>query len=91
MRRILIDRTRAEKRLKRGKAKRQIELAAIEVALDTPVEEMIALDEALRDLTAECPDSVSLPFDTIYRDRDCCDDAFSDPGNAMRKGESPLG
>ena len=56
MRRILIDRARDKKRLKRGEGQRRVDLEAIEVALDTPREEMLALDEALEDLSAQFPD-----------------------------------
>ncbi len=56
MRRILIDRARDKKRLKRGEAKRRIELDAIEIALDTPADELLALNEVLEQLTAEYPE-----------------------------------
>ena len=56
MRRILIDRARDKKRLKRNGKKRRIDLSVIEIALDTPSEELLALNEALERLTAEYPD-----------------------------------
>ncbi len=60
MRRILIDRARDKRRLKRREAGRRIELDSIEIALDTPAEEMLALDEALQKLAAEFPDCAEL-------------------------------
>ena len=60
MRRILIDRARDKRRLKRGGQHRRIELDEIEVALDTPPEELLALDEALAQLTAAYPDCGAL-------------------------------
>jgi RNA polymerase sigma factor (TIGR02999 family) len=56
MRRILIDRARDKKRLKRGHQQRHVELNEIEIALDTPHEELLALDEVLEQLTAEYPE-----------------------------------
>lgn len=44
MRRILSDRARDKKRLIRGAGQRRVDLEAIEVALDTPPEEMLALE-----------------------------------------------
>jgi len=65
MRRILINRARDRMRLKRGGRRRRIDLDQIEIALDTPDDELIALDEALECLTAEdpvCGDLVKLRF-----------------------------
>lgn len=56
MRRILIDRARNRKREKRGGDRNRIDLDAIEIALNTPAEELIALDDVLEQLTAEYPD-----------------------------------
>jgi RNA polymerase sigma factor (TIGR02999 family) len=53
MRRILINRARDKQRLKRGGRRQRIDLDAIEVALDTPDEDLLALDEALERLTAQ--------------------------------------
>src|SRR5215831_8359138 len=50
MRRILLNRARAKKRLKRGGERRRIDLDQIEIALNTSDLELIALDEALSDL-----------------------------------------
>ena len=52
MRRILINRARDRKRLKRGGNVKRIDFEQIQVALDTPDEHLLALDEAV-DLLAE--------------------------------------
>jgi RNA polymerase sigma factor (TIGR02999 family) len=56
MRRILIDRARGNRRLKRAGPRRRVDLDEIEVALDAPAEELLALDEALEQLAAQYPD-----------------------------------
>ena len=55
MRRILINRARDKNRLKRGGGLRQLNLDQIELALDTPDDELIALDEAMQLLEEEDP------------------------------------
>ena len=60
MRRILLNRARDKKRLKRGGERRRIDLDHIEIALDTNDEELIALDEALTQLAVEDPDAARL-------------------------------
>ena len=65
MRRILLNRARDRKRLKRGGQRRRIDLDRVEIALDTPDDELIALDEALDALAGEdpvCFDLVKLRF-----------------------------
>ena len=65
MRRILINRARDNARHKRGGGLRRVDLDAIEVALDTPAEDLLALDEALQQLAAAdklCADLVQLRF-----------------------------
>jgi RNA polymerase sigma factor (TIGR02999 family) len=65
MRRILINRARDKNRQKRGGARRHVDLEAIEIALDTPDEDLLALDEALQELAATdkpCADLVQLRF-----------------------------
>jgi RNA polymerase sigma factor (TIGR02999 family) len=57
MRRILLNRARDRKRLKRGGDRQRIDLDQIELALDSNDDQLIALDEALEKLTAE--DNVS--------------------------------
>jgi RNA polymerase sigma factor (TIGR02999 family) len=53
MRRILINRARDKKRLKRGGDFQRLNLEKIELALDTPAEELLALDEAMQLLAEE--------------------------------------
>jgi RNA polymerase sigma factor (TIGR02999 family) len=60
MRRILIDRARNKGRLKRGGGHKRIELESIEVALDTPAEELLAVSEAIDQLTSAYPDCAEL-------------------------------
>ena len=55
MRRILINRARDKKRVKRGGERRRVDLDRIEIALDTSDEQLIALDEALTQLAVEDP------------------------------------
>jgi RNA polymerase sigma factor (TIGR02999 family) len=65
MRRILLNRARDKARLKRGGDRRKIDLDRIEIALDTPAEDFIALDEAIQRLAAEdqaCAELVKLRF-----------------------------
>ena len=65
MRRILLNRARDKNRLKRGGNLRKVELDNIEIALETPDEELLALDDALGRLAAEnqvCADLVKLRF-----------------------------
>jgi RNA polymerase sigma factor (TIGR02999 family) len=60
MRRILLNRARDKKRLKRGGQRRRIDLDQIEIALDTNDEQLIALDEALALLAVEDPTAADL-------------------------------
>src|SRR5438105_12222714 len=60
MRRILLNRARDKKRLKRGGDRRRINLDQVEIALDTSDEQLIALDEALALLAAEDPGAAQL-------------------------------
>ena len=60
MRRILIDRARSKKRLKRGEGQRPVNLEEIEVALQMPSEVLLALDDALTRLEKTEPQAVSL-------------------------------
>ena len=53
MRRILLNRARDKKRLKRGGDRQRISLDRIEAALDTNDEELLALDEALEKLAGQ--------------------------------------
>ena len=60
MRRILLNRARDKKRLKRGGERHRVDLDHIEIALDTKDEDLIALDEALAQLASEDPDAARL-------------------------------
>jgi RNA polymerase sigma factor (TIGR02999 family) len=60
MRRILLNRARDKKRLKRGGDRRRIDLDQVEIALDSSDEQLIALDEALSLLAAEDPGAARL-------------------------------
>jgi RNA polymerase sigma factor (TIGR02999 family) len=65
MRRILINRARDKGRQKREGSRRRVDLDTIEVAIDTPDEDLLALDEALQELAAAdkpCADLVQLRF-----------------------------
>jgi RNA polymerase sigma factor (TIGR02999 family) len=53
MRRILLNRARDKSRHKRGGGRRRIDLDKIEIALDTPEDDLIALDESLEALERE--------------------------------------
>ncbi len=60
MRRILINRARDKKRVKRGGVHHRVDLDRIEIALDTNDEQLIALDEALSQLAVEDPAAARL-------------------------------
>jgi len=60
MRRILLNRARDKKRVKRGGERRRVSLDQIEIALDTSDEQLVALDEALTQLAGEDPDAARL-------------------------------
>src|SRR5580658_7893907 len=57
MRRILLNRARDRNRAKRGGDRQRIDLDQIEIALETPDEHLIALDEALAQLAIEDPNA----------------------------------
>jgi RNA polymerase sigma factor (TIGR02999 family) len=60
MRRILLNRARDKKRIKRGGERRRVDLDQIEIALDTNDDQLIALDEALTQLAVEDADAARL-------------------------------
>jgi RNA polymerase sigma factor (TIGR02999 family) len=60
MRRILLNRARDKKRLKRGGERRRVDLGRVELALDTSDEQLIDLDKALTQLGVEDPDAARL-------------------------------
>jgi RNA polymerase sigma factor (TIGR02999 family) len=55
MRRILVDNARKKLTEKHGGARQRIDVDAIDVAVEAPAPELLALDEALTRLTAEDP------------------------------------
>jgi len=60
MRRILIERARAEDRLRRGGGERPLNLDEVSVAVETAPEELLLVDEALDKLEAQDPDKARL-------------------------------
>ena len=60
MRRILLNRARDKKRVKRGGERRRVDLDQMEIALDTNDEQLIELDAALTQLAEEDPDAARL-------------------------------
>ena len=65
MRRILVNRAREKSRVKRGGHLRKIDLNKIEVAVETPEDDLLALNEALDRLAEEneeCADLVKMRF-----------------------------
>jgi len=60
MRRILINQARNRARSVDGICTRRIDLEQVEIAAETPPEELVALDEALNSLAAEDPLSADL-------------------------------
>lgn len=55
MRRILINRARDRGRLKRGGNRKRIDFDLVTCAVDTPAEELFAIDEAIESLLADDP------------------------------------
>lgn len=65
MRRLLLNRARDKARLKRGGGRLKLALDQIELALDTPADDLLALDEAIEQLAVEdsaCAELVKLRF-----------------------------
>jgi RNA polymerase sigma factor (TIGR02999 family) len=60
MRRILVDNARRRGRLKRGGELNRVDLDTLELTVNDPPEELIALDEALTKLAEERPDKARL-------------------------------
>jgi len=56
MRRILVENARRKGRLKRGAGRRRMDLEAVSVAIETPADDLLALDEAFTRLVAEDPE-----------------------------------
>lgn len=55
MRRILLNRARDKGRIKRGGRLRKVDLEQAELAINTPHEQLVAIDEAIERLAAETP------------------------------------
>jgi RNA polymerase sigma factor (TIGR02999 family) len=60
MRRLLIENARRKGRLKRGAGRRRMDLDAVSLAIETPAEDLIALDEAFTRLTEEDPEAAEV-------------------------------
>ena len=60
MRRILIDKARNKQRLKRGCGFRRVDLDAVDVSIEEPPDDLIALDDALMRLAQKHPDKAAL-------------------------------
>ena len=60
MKRILLKRAKAKMALKRGRGWKRLDIDTIDLALNTPDEAMLALDEAIDRLAAENPEAAKL-------------------------------
>jgi RNA polymerase sigma factor (TIGR02999 family) len=60
MRRILVERARRERRLKRGGDQQRVELEAVQLTIDGPGTDILALDEALTELGKKKPEIMEL-------------------------------
>lgn len=60
MRRILVDRARSKARVRHGGKRQRVDLDKVDLAVDAPAEELLALDEALAKLEHEDPDKARL-------------------------------
>ena len=60
MRQILIDRARGKQRLRRGGDRRRVELPALAAPDESPVNELLALDEAMTRLAEFAPEKAEL-------------------------------
>jgi RNA polymerase sigma factor (TIGR02999 family) len=60
MRRILVDNARSRGRLKRGGGGQRVSLDAMELTVDDPPPDLLALDEALRELEQKHPEKAQL-------------------------------
>jgi RNA polymerase sigma factor (TIGR02999 family) len=60
MRRILLNRARDKGRLKRGGQNRKVDLARVDLAVDTPFEDLLALDESIERLAEENPECANV-------------------------------
>src|SRR5262249_19534024 len=60
MRRILVEKARKRGRLKRGGDRRRLDLEAVQVSVQEVPEDLLALDEALAELTQNHPEKAEL-------------------------------
>ncbi len=60
MRRILIDQARRKGALRRGGGQQRLSLDEVQLALDTPDDQLLAMDEALSKLAVEAPAKAEL-------------------------------
>ena len=60
MRRILIENARRKKRQRHGGGRRRVELEGQDIAAERPLEELLAIDEALTKLAAEDPEAAQV-------------------------------
>jgi RNA polymerase sigma factor (TIGR02999 family) len=60
MRRILVEQARRKGRLKRGGDKEPVDFEEVEIALDGPADDIVALDEALTRLAEKHPEKAEL-------------------------------
>jgi RNA polymerase sigma factor (TIGR02999 family) len=60
MRRILVERARRKGRTKHGAGRQRVELSAVQVAVDMPAEQLLALDEALTRLGKRDPQAAEV-------------------------------
>jgi RNA polymerase sigma factor (TIGR02999 family) len=60
MRRILVDNARRRKRLKRGGDAQRVDLDKVELTVDEPPDELVALDESLTELALHYPAKAQL-------------------------------
>jgi RNA polymerase sigma factor (TIGR02999 family) len=60
MRRILIEQARRKGSLRRGGGQQRLSLDDVQLALDTPDDDLLALDEALEKLAADYPEKAEL-------------------------------
>jgi RNA polymerase sigma factor (TIGR02999 family) len=60
MRRILVENARRKRRRKRGGGLRRLDLDAVEITLDGPSDDLLALDEALAKLAEKHPQKAEL-------------------------------
>ena len=60
MRRILVENARRRGRLKRGGGRQRVDLNTLELTVDEPPDELVALDEALTRLAHEHPEKAQL-------------------------------